>query len=111
MSKLYKKENVQWNKKNNEFTRVTSMKPKILNQVVLINTTNLIDLHNKVVDELIKRYFNLKYKKRHSDDLSTIESIELETLGECVKKETRRQVEPGSLDDRINRFLDENLPF
>lgn len=75
-----------------------------------LDTTTLIDLHNKVVEEITNRYFILRDKERLGNSLTDLEKDNLDNLLNCVKKENRRKVEPGSLEDRINRFLDENLP-
>ena len=87
------------------------MKPKIMNQVVLMNTPNIIKLHIGVVEEITRRYFTLRDKEINNIELTLKDQIELKKLLKCVKTEMRRKVEPGSLEDRINRFLDENLPL
>jgi tRNA A37 threonylcarbamoyladenosine biosynthesis protein TsaE len=73
---------------------------------------NLVSTYSPETQEKIEQYHQLRFRFKEDGDLSSTEKRLLEDLTEFVRKTnlTNEIPEPGSLLDRVNRFLEEKLP-
>lgn len=76
-----------------------------------LSNQSLSEINELIVEEMYGRYDKLMSKKaQYPEQFNKKDIKQLEKIGRFIKEENRRKVEPGSLEDRMNRFLDENLP-
>ena len=76
-------------------------------------SNKFITMINEIlVAEMWTRYNNLQDKRiRYPKQFTEKDTKKLDEVKTFVREENRKKVEPGSLEDRINKFLDENLPL
>lgn len=81
-------------------------------QVLKSSAFNLVSTYSPKTQKNIEEYHQLRFRFTEDGDLNDSEKRRLEELSEFVRKinVASETPEPGSLLDRVNRFLEENLP-
>ena len=83
-----------------------------VDQVLKSSAFNLVSTYSPQTQEKIEEYHQLRFRFMENGDLNDADKRNLEELTEFVRKINlpNEAPEPGSLLDRVNRFLEENLP-
>ena len=84
---------------------------ELIENIPYFSNKFITQINEILVEEMYRRFDKLRSKKiQYPEQFNKKDIKQFDEIRRFIKEENDRKIEPGSLEDRMNRFLNEHLP-